>query len=264
MKVSDKSIVFVAVNYPGRLNAVPALGLAAVLLGACASTVTANLPLAPPVPEQQPGANVRLAPYRVQVGDVLDVKLFLNPELNEEVTVRPDGMISTALAQDVPAFGHTPTQIASELARRYHRDLWDPQTHAAPRVTVIVHSFAPNRIYVAGEVAHPGEFVTVGPNLTLTQAIARAGDVKLSADRSRIFIIRRDANDVPHALATDYLGIVHGEAPVADVRLAQYDIVVVPRTGIYETWTYWNQYLQQFLPVGWGFSYNINPVVGNQ
>lgn len=261
MKLSDKSIVFVTIEYAGRVNTVSALGLTAVLLGACAPTVTANLPPAPPVPLQEPGANVHLAPYRVQVGDVLDVKLFLNPELNEEVTVRPDGMISTALAQDVPAFGRTPSQIAAELARRYHRDLWDPQTHAAPRVTVVVHTFAPNRIYVAGEVEHPGEFVTVGPNLTLTQAIARAGGVKLSADRGRIFIIRRDANDVPHALGADYLGVLDGERPTSDVRLAQYDIVIVPRTGIYETWTYWNQYLQQFLPVGWGFSYNINPVV---
>ena len=32
--------------------------------------------------------------YRLQVGDQLDVKFFYNPELNEQVTVRPDGRMS--------------------------------------------------------------------------------------------------------------------------------------------------------------------------
>jgi len=32
--------------------------------------------------------------YRLQVGDQLDVKFFYNPELNEQVTIRPDGRIS--------------------------------------------------------------------------------------------------------------------------------------------------------------------------
>ena len=42
------------------------------------------------------------------------------------------------------------------------------------------------------------------------------------------------------------MGIISAERPTGDVRLAQYDVVYVPRTGIYETWTYWNQFLQQF------------------
>lgn len=237
-----------------------AVGLTAILLSAC-STVTVRLPSAPPVPDQQPASNIQLPSYKVQVGDVLDIKLFLNPELNEEVTVRPDGRISTALAQDVPAFGRAPAEIAADLARRYEKDLKNPIGMTAPRVSVIVHSFAPNRVYVAGEVDRPGEFVTVGPNLTVGQAIARAGGVKLSGDRDHVFVIRRDANDAPHALAVDFRAIMDADSPLADVRLAQYDVVVVPRNGAYETFSYWNQYVQQFMPVSWGFSYSVNPSV---
>ena len=47
---------------------------------------------------------------------------------------------------------------------------------------MVVRSFAPTRIYVGGEVNNPGEFITVGPTLTLSQAIARAGGLKLSSD----------------------------------------------------------------------------------
>jgi polysaccharide export outer membrane protein len=160
---------------PSRtLFACAGLAGAAVLLAGCAQT-DSGLPPAPQISTPQAGGPATLPPYRVQVGDLLDVKLFLNPELNEEVVVRPDGMISTTLAEEIPAYNRTPAEISAALRERYRNTLTDPQ------ISVIVHTFAPNRVYVAGEVNNPGEFVTVGPNLTLSQAIARAGGVKLSA-----------------------------------------------------------------------------------
>ncbi len=226
-----------------------------VLLAGCAQTES-NLPPLPQVSNPVSGGPRELPAYRVQVGDLLDVKLFLNPELNEEVVVRPDGMISTTLAEEIPAYNRTPAEISAVLRDRYRATLTDPQ------ISVIVHTFAPNRIYVAGEVNTPGEFVTVGPNLTLSQAIARAGGVKLSAAQARIFVIRRGADDKPVAMQANYLDVISGKDPLGDARLAQYDVVYVPRSGIYEFYTFWNQYAQQFIPMNWGFSYNINPVVG--
>jgi polysaccharide export outer membrane protein len=226
----------------------------ALLLAAC-STTSSSLPPVPAHPSPDTGVVENLAPYKVQVGDVLDIKLFLNPELNDEVTVRPDGMISTAVTEDVPAYNHTPTEISAMLRDRYRPDLKDPH------LSVVVHSFAPNRVYVGGEVANPGEFVTVGPNLTVSQAIARAGGVKLSADRDRVFVLRRGQNDTAQAYAVDFKGIISAEHPEADAKLAQYDVVYVPRTGIYDAFVYWNQFVQQFVPVSWGFSYNVNPSV---
>ncbi len=233
-----------------------ALSGAAILLAGCAQTES-SLPPIPQVSTPMAGGPATLPPYRVQVGDLLDVKLFLNPELNEEVVVRPDGLISTTLAQDIQAYNHTPAEISAELRDRYRTTLTDPQ------ISVIVHTFAPNRIYVAGEVNNPGEFVTVGPNLTLSQAIARAGGVKLSAAQARVFVLRRGPDDKPQALQANYLDVISGKDPLSDVRLAQYDVVYVPRTGIYEAYTFWNQFVQQFIPMNWGFSYNINPVATN-
>jgi polysaccharide export outer membrane protein len=231
-----------------------ALIVVAVALGAC-SQASEQLPPIPLVSTPQPGTPATLPSYRTQVGDMLDVRLFLNPELNEEVAVRPDGMISTTLAEDVPAVNRTPAEISADLRERYKATLKDP------RISVIVHSFAPNRIYVAGEVTNPGEFVTVGPNLTVSQAIARAGGVKLSAQRNNVFVIRRGPDDKPEAFSVDYMNVIRGTGPQGDARLAQYDVVYVPRTGIYEVWTFWNQFVQQFMPVSWGFSYNINSAV---
>lgn len=229
----------------------------ATLLAGCAQTES-NIPPIPEVPTPVSGGPSTLPPYRVQVGDLLDVKLFLNPELNEEVAVRPDGMISTTLAQDVQAYNRTPAQIAEALRGNYRSTLTNPQ------IAVIVHTFAPNRIYVAGEVNSPGEFVTVGPNLTVSQAIARAGGVRLSAAQGGVFVIRRGEDDKPEVFRVNYLDVISGKSPNGDVRLAQYDVVYVPRTGIYETYTFWNQFVQQFIPMNWGFSYNINPITSTK
>jgi polysaccharide biosynthesis/export protein len=237
-------------------HAVAALTFVAAALCACAQA-TDNLPPIPLVSSPEAGTPATLPAYKAQVGDLLDVRLFLNPELNEEVAVRPDGMISTTLAEDVPAYNRTPAEISADLRQRYIVNLKDP------KISVIVHSFAPNRIYVAGEVTNPGEFVTVGPNLTVSQAVARAGGVKLSAQRDRIFVIRRGPNDTPQAFAVNYMDIISGATPQADARLAQYDVVYVPRTGVYEAWTFWNQFVQQFVPVSWGFSYSVHSGTGS-
>jgi len=226
----------------------------AVALSSCGGTAKTDLPALPRVSNPQPGMIPQLPAYKVQVGDVLDVRLLLNPELDEEEVVRPDGKISTTVAEDVPAYGKTPSEISAELREQYRTTLKNPQ------ITVVVHSFAPNRIYVGGEVVNPGEFVTVGPNLTVGQAIARAGGVKLSADRAEIFVIRRGPNDTPEAFSVAYKDVISGNDPTADARLANYDMVYVPRTGVYEVYTWFNQFVQQFIPLNWGFSYNINPV----
>ncbi len=218
-----------------------------------------NLPPAPAEPPPDTGYvnSSSLAPYRIQVGDVLAIRLMLNPELNEEMTVRPDGHISTTVVRDEVAYGRTIPELTAALVQDYSSQLRNP------RLTVVVRSFAPTRTYVAGEVANPGEFITVGPTLTLSQAIARAGGLKeMTGDEHNVFIIRRGPNDVPQFLSVRYNAVMWGHDPSADVRLAPYDVVFVPRSGIAEVYRFFNQYLLQFVPVSWGFSYLVNPAAG--
>ena len=114
----------------------------AVLMG-CAHTVKKPVPLATltaPLPD---------ADYRIQLGDKLDVKFLYSPELNESVTVRPDGLISIPLAHDVRAAGRTPAELTASLRASLSRELRDPQ------VTVMVRSFSSHVVYVSGEVGKP-------------------------------------------------------------------------------------------------------------
>jgi polysaccharide biosynthesis/export protein len=227
-------------------------GLAACAL-LCACTTPVPLPPAPILSQPETGEVDQLKPYKLQVGDTLDIKFPLNPELNEQVTVAPDGTISTAFMSSVPAYGGTIADLIARLREGYKADL------SNPRVSVILRSFAPNRIYVAGEVNSPGEFITVGPNLTVSQAIARAGGVKFSADRDKVFVIRRGPDDKAAAYAIDYSGIITARDPAADIHLAQFDVLYVPRTGVGDVYQVVDQYILQFLP----FSASVNASVGS-
>ena len=224
---------------------------AVAALPAC-STIP-RLPPAPPVPAPETGQVSALPPYRIQVGDVLQIRLLLNPELNEDVTVRPDGRISTTVAPDELAAGRTVPQLAGALRRDYSSQLQNPH------ITVVVRSFAPTRIFVGGEVANPGEFISVGPAPSLAEALSRAGGLRLSGDDASVFIIRRGPGNRPEFLSTRFDAVEHARDPNADVTLAPYDVVYVPRSGIAEVYRYFNQYVQQFVPISWGFSY----LVGN-
>jgi polysaccharide biosynthesis/export protein len=224
-----------------------------LVLGACINTPpVSDLPEAPKNVAPKLMGATELPPYLLQVGDVLDVRLLENPELNDSITVRPDGYVSTTVAHDVKAYGRTVSELREDLQREYTKQLRNP------RVSVIVRSFAPTRVYVTGEVVTSGEFITVGPALTVSQAIARAGGLRPSASADEIVIIRRGAAEKPQVLKTSYKDAITGAAADSDVRLAPYDVVYVPRTGIADVYLYFQQYVQQFVPSAFGLSYSLN------
>ena len=224
--------------------------LALTILAAC--TVPNDLPPAPAEPDASEPFYVTPS-YRIRVADQLSIRLVLNPELNEEVTVRPDGHISTTIAPDMRAANRTVPELVDALTEVYSQDL------RAPRISVIVKASAPTDVFVTGEVTTPGVFSTLGTAPTLSQAIARAGGIKMSGDDAKIFIIRRRANDTPEFLSTRYSDIRHARDASADVRLAPFDVVYVPKTGIAEVYEWYNQYIQQFINPAINFTYFLNP-----
>jgi protein involved in polysaccharide export with SLBB domain len=235
---------------PSALSCLFSLSIA---IGIPACSPVPTLPPAPIKPAEGTGRVSALPPYQIQVGDILDVRLILNPELNEEVTVRPDGHISTTVVHDELAYGRTVPDLTDALTHDYGHELRNP------RLSVVLKSFAPTRIYVGGEVTNPGEFITVGPTLTLSQAIARAGGLKMmTGDEDKVFIIRRGPDDVPQFLSARVQDVMWGRDPASDIRLAPYDVVYVPRAGVAEVYRFLNQYLLAFVPVSWGFSYVVN------
>ncbi|MFY9397510.1 MAG: polysaccharide biosynthesis/export family protein, partial [Desulfomonilia bacterium] len=111
MHVSWRFRVHCARNRSGAV----ALLLCAVLLltGGCSGDRQVQR-LSPPLPEAR-----LVDEYVIQPYDALEIKFFHNPELNEIVTVRPDGMISLQMIDEVRAAGLTPSQLDALLTQKY-------------------------------------------------------------------------------------------------------------------------------------------------
>src|SRR4029453_13928496 len=107
-------------------------------------------------------------PYRIRVGDELDVRFYKTPELNvEKVPVRNDGKISLDLVGEMQAAGLGTDELAANLRSAYSKELEDP------RIAVIVREFG-GQVFVGGEVGKPAALKYV-EGMTALQAIRAAG-----------------------------------------------------------------------------------------
>jgi polysaccharide biosynthesis/export protein len=196
-----------------------ALALLAMLAG-CAS-VTEPLP---PPPEIGLGPPTEQPAYRLQPGDVIELHILSNPELNEQVVVAPDNRVTFQFAPGVVAGGHSLQQVTDLLNQTYG-------TTTKNDLQVVLRSQVGTRVYVTGEVGTPAEVVVNG-QISALSAVARAGGFKITAQRSEVVLMRRDENNKPHLYALNLLAAMQGKDPSADVLLQPYDVVYVPRDRI--------------------------------
>ena len=189
--------------------------------------------------------------YLIQPGDQMDVKFFNAPEFNESITVRPDGRVSLELAHEVRAAGRTTEELSAVLVERYRTEL------NAPKVTVIVKNFAGQKVFVQGEVNKP-DLVALSPNMTLFQSIAVAGGLKDTARTDQIILIRRGRDGERKIAKIDLTELLEGSGAKSDFRLAPYDIVYVPKSGVAELNVWVDKYLRQNLPISFSLAYGVN------
>ena len=190
--------------------------------------------------------------YRIQPGDQMEIKLFYNPELNESVTVRPDGRVSLQLAHEIPAAGLTPAELTQVLKKSYAREL------NRPEITVFIRNFAGQHVFVDGEV-NKAALIPLAPAMTILQSIAVAGGLKNSARTDEIVIVRRGTEGKPQVFTVDITRVLNGTDPSQDVALMPFDVVYVPKSAITNLNVWIDQYLRQNLPVSFGLGYQLNP-----
>jgi len=57
--------------------------------------------------------------YKLDTLDQLKIKFTLDPQLNEDVVIRPDGMITLQAIGDIRAAGLTPEQLAKKIEDKF-------------------------------------------------------------------------------------------------------------------------------------------------
>ncbi len=198
--------------------------------------------------------------YVLQRGDEITIKVFNNPELLDTVMIRPDGMISLSLLDDVEAAGLTVPELDRRLTTGYAKFLRDPQ------VTVVVRTFANLKVFIGGEVAQPGAVALRG-DVTALSAILQVGGFRPSARLDSVVLLRNDGTDHPTAQKINFKDLLSRHQ--ADITLRPFDVLYVPQSRIVKVDRFVDQYMRQLLPITLtgGFNYilrdqvSVNPTV---
>jgi polysaccharide export outer membrane protein len=166
------------------------------------------------VPDSQAGIGYVIGPE-----DVLHVAVWREADLTATLPVRPDGKISLPLLNDVQASGLTPQQLADSVREKLKKYIADP------RVTVVVTQINSKRIFMVGEVLHPGPMSMIA-NMTVLQALSSAG-LNQFANTKRIYVLRTE-NGKQQKLPVNYRKLVKGEQIEQNYLLQPWDEIVVP------------------------------------
>lgn len=158
--------------------------------------------------------------YVIGPEDMLNVAVWKEPDFSSTVPVRPDGKISLPLLGDVEASGRTPSQLAQDLTGRLKKYIDDPH------VTVVVTAINSKRVYILGEVNHPGT-MNMSPNMTVLQAISAAGGPTAYANTKKITVLRTVAGKQTK-YAFNYKEVIKGNAIQQNIVLQSGDTIVVP------------------------------------
>ena len=124
--------------------------------------------------------------YLIGPGDSVNIFVWRNPELSGSFSVRPDGMITTRLIEDIEVTGRTPTQLARELEEKLSVYINNP------RVSVTIGGYVgpfSEQVRVIGEATSP-QAVNYKENMTLLDLMIAVGGITEFADGNNTQLIR--------------------------------------------------------------------------
>lgn len=124
--------------------------------------------------------------YRIGANDLIDIKVFELPELNQTVRVAEDGSVTMSLLGKIDVAGLTAQELELKLASL----IGERYTKGGAHVTVFIREF--QKVAVIGAVGRPGMYELVGPT-TLLMVLAQAGGLTSQA-MAELYIYRQGEN----------------------------------------------------------------------
>lgn len=158
--------------------------------------------------------------YQINAGDLLEINVWREPDLNKDVIVRPDGAISVPLVGEVIALGKTINELQEYIAKELEKYIPEPV------VTVSTKSIMGNKVFIVGNVNRPGEIV-MNQRINVMQAIGIAGGTSTFASPDQIKILRR-VDDKQIVIPFHYGEVEKGKNLEQNILLLSGDVLVVP------------------------------------
>jgi polysaccharide biosynthesis/export protein len=200
--------------------------LLAVALSAAATIVTGGLSAgAQTGPGSGPVLEQRHPRYVLQREDVLSITFPLTTELNQTVTIQPDGYISLQNAGSVYAQGLTAPELVEAIKKAYTGILHDPV------VNVDVQDFQKPYFTVSGQVGKPGQY-ELRSDLTVAEAIAVAGGMTMQTAKTQVFLFHRASKDWMEVKKVNLHDVLNGKNVNEDAMVMPGDMIFVPEKAI--------------------------------
>jgi polysaccharide export outer membrane protein len=172
----------------------------------------------------QPALEQRNPRYVIQRQDVLSLSFPLSAEMDQTVTVQPDGYINLQNGSSLHAQGLTVPQLVEAVKGAYAGTLHNPI------VIVDLKDFQKPFFTVTGQVGKPGQY-ELRADITVAEAIAVAGGLAPTA-KSQIFLFHRTSEQWFEVKKVNLKDLMHGKKVNEDATLKPGDMIFVPETFI--------------------------------
>jgi polysaccharide export outer membrane protein len=181
-------------------------------------------------------------PYRLQPGDVVEITVIEDPNLNRRVLVGPDGRISLPLAGSVVAADRTLGDVQATIQAQLAGNFVRPPTVSAslvalgpPPLPEMEEELDLFSVYVLGEVLRPGRYDYESDKpISVLQALALAGGPGVFADRDEIQIRNLAEDGAEKIRIFDYDAVEKGLGATLATTLSDGAIIVVPERGLFD------------------------------
>lgn len=187
-----------------------------------------------PVQVDRPELHHRNPRYQLCKDDILQLNFALTPDLNQTITVQPDGYITLQGVGDLHVEGQTIPDVTEAIRLAYAKTLHNPI------ITVRLMDFDKPYFIAGGEVGHPGKFELRG-DTTLIQAVAIAGGFTEASKHSQVWLFRRISNDWVETHQFNLKEMLKNGDLHEDAHLRAGDMLYVPKNTISK--------IKRFIPI---------------
>jgi polysaccharide export outer membrane protein len=158
--------------------------------------------------------------FILQAEDLLNITFPGAPELDSQLQVRRDGVISVPIIGEVVAAGKSPRELEAELSKKFENQLVSNEV----MVVVVQSHFT---YYMEGEVRSPG-IIQSFRQLSVLEAIIAAGGINKTTGKMKSVVVIRRKGEKYHYFELDLAAVIDGKKDSAFV-LESYDIVSIPQ-----------------------------------
>jgi polysaccharide export outer membrane protein len=171
--------------------------------------------------------------YRLRSADTIEINFTFSPELNQTLTIGPDGYVRLKSGRGIHAEGITVPQLETQIVKSYEGVLHDPE------VSVVLKEFEKPYFLALGQVSRPGKY-ELRTDITVSEAMAIAGGLTQQARHAEVVLFRHVSDGMVETRVLNLKKMLQLRDLREDLRLASGDLLYVPQSTVSK--------IQRFMP----------------